>query len=85
MIDNRYYSTVEAGQVLGCDAEQVLAWIHAGDLVAVNVAKTPNAKRPTWRIAEADLGRFLLSRRHPASQQQAAPRVAKRAQPNQYV
>lgn len=85
MVDNRYYSTVEAGQVLGCDAEQVLAWIHAGDLIAVNVAKTPTAKRPTWRIAEADLGRFLISRRHPASQQTAAARPAKRVQPKQYV
>lgn len=85
MLDQRYYTTVEAGKVLACDAEQVLAWIHAGELVAVNVAKTPNAKRPTWRIAEADLGRFLIARRHPASQQHVAPKVAKRVQPKQYV
>lgn len=85
MVDNRYYTTTEAAHVLGCDAEQVLAWIHSGDLVAVNVAKVANGKKPRWRIAESALGVFLLSRRSPASQQPASPKPARRVQPKQYV
>ena len=85
MVDSRYYTTVEAAQVLGCDAEQVLAWIHGGELVAVNVAKVVNGKKPRWRIAESALGVFLLSRRSPASQQPIAPKTARRVAPKQYV
>ena len=64
MVDTQYYSPQEAAAVLACDDEQVLHWIHSGQLLAVNVAKSANGLRPRWRIAEADLGRFLLSRRN---------------------
>lgn len=75
----------EAVEVLGTDDEQVLGWIHSGELVASNVARVRNGKRPRWRIAEADLGRFLLSRRHPASQATKTTRRHAIDRPKQYV
>jgi len=85
MLD-RHYQPKEAAEFLGTDTEQVLAWIHSGELAAVNVAKTLNAKRPRWRISESDIGRFLLRRRHPASTAQQTPhRVIQRPAVKQYV
>lgn len=84
MVDSRYYSTVEAAKILGIDDETVLAWIHSGQLPAVNVCKKPNGKRPTWRIAEADLGRLLLMRRSKTAEPPAAKPV-KRPTPKQFV
>ena len=83
MVDIRYYSVQQASEVLGVDAETILAHIHSGELAAVNVCKSRNAKRPTWRIGEADLGRFILSRRSQVSQ--PAPQVQKRKPPKQFV
>jgi excisionase family DNA binding protein len=83
MVDSRYYSTPQAAETLGVDVEQVLGLIHSGELAAFNVAKT-GAKRPTWRIAEADLARFLMTRRS-APAPQPAVKVSKRPQPKQYV
>lgn len=85
MVDSRYYSPKEAAEVLSTDDEQVLAWIHAGELVAINVAKSIKQQRPRWRISESDLAKFLMARRHPASMQQPAIKTAKRPQPKQYV
>lgn len=63
-IDERYFSPRQAAEALQCDEERVLAWIREGDLVAANIASSKAAQRPRWRIAESDLGRFLLSRRN---------------------
>lgn len=85
MIDSRYYSTPEAASILGVDQEQVLGLIHSGEMAAFNVGKR-GAKRPTWRIAEADLAKFLMARRSPASQiQTPVVKQTKRPQPKQYV
>lgn len=84
MVDTRYYSTTEAATILGIDDETVLAWIHSGQLPAVNVCKKKNGKRPTWRIAEADLGRLLLARRS-QTPPAPAPKTSKRPTPKQYV
>lgn len=66
MVDARYYTVQAAAETLSIDDEQVLSFIHGGHLKAVNLAKA-NSKRPRWRIAEGELGRFLLSRLHPSS------------------
>ncbi|TWU39122.1 Helix-turn-helix domain protein [Novipirellula aureliae] len=81
----QHYAPVDAATMLGVDSEQVLAWIHSGELAAANVAKTQNAKRPRWRISESELGKFLLRRRHPASVTTSTPKVARRPKPKQYV
>ena len=80
MVDTKYYSVQTASETLGVDDEQILAFIHGGHLRAANLAK-PSSKRPRWRIAEADLGRFLLSRLHPASCQAPVVKTASRPKP----
>ena len=84
MVDQKYYSVQQARDILNVDDETVLAWIHSGQLAAVNVSRTPNPKRPTWRVAECELGRLLLKRGN-APQQVVAPKQAKRPTPKQYV
>lgn len=80
-VDDKYYSVQAAAATLAVDDEQILSLIHSGNLRAVNMAKT-GSKRPRWRIAESDLGRFLLSRLHPASATQASkPAITKRSKP----
>jgi hypothetical protein len=52
--------------------DRVLSWIHSGELVALNVSARPG--RPTWRVAAADLDRFLAGRRT----RPATPRARRR-------
>jgi len=84
MVDQRYYSIQKAAEVLSCDDETILAQIHSGELAAVNIAKRLDARRPTWRIAECELGRWLLKRGN-AKPQPVAPKTAKRVEPKRYV
>ena len=85
MVD-RHFNVQQSAEALYVDDEQVLAWIHSGELVAVNVAKSANGKKPRWRISESELGRFLLRRRNPAAAKQPAPaKPAKRQPVKQYV
>jgi predicted site-specific integrase-resolvase len=84
VVDSRYYDPTTASNVLGVDVEQVLRWIHSGELPAFNVAKSVDAKRPTWRIAEADLAKFLMARRSQPAAQPVA-KQAKRPTPKRYV
>lgn len=83
-VDLKYYSVQLAAQTLDVDDEQVLDFIHAGQLRAVNMAKA-NSKRPRWRIGESDLGRFLLSRVHPACNSTPAAKTSRRRDPSQHV
>ncbi len=82
MVDSRYFSTPQAAEVLAVDVEQILRWIHSGDLPAYDVSKQ-GSKRPTWRIAEADLARFLMTRRS-APAPQPVVKVSKRPAVKQY-
>lgn len=84
MIDQKYYTIQEAAKVLSCDDETILAQIHSGELPAVNIAKRLEAKRPTWRIAEGELGRWLLKRGN-AAKQEVVSKPAKRPTPKQFV
>lgn len=80
-VDGKYYSVQMAAETLAVDDEQILSLIHSGQIRAVNMAKA-NSKRPRWRIAEADLGRFLLSRLHPAGTATTSrPMTASRPKP----
>ena len=83
MVDQKYYTVQEAANVLACDDETILAQIHSGELPAVNIARRLQAKRPTWRIAEGELGRWLLKRGN-AAKQEITPKQAKRPTPNQF-
>lgn len=46
---------------LAIDVSKVLAWIHSGQLVAVNVAENATG-RARWRIAQAEFEAFLNRR-----------------------
>ncbi len=71
MAIDRQYTTQEAAEILGVTDDGILQMIHGGQLAASDVARTTSSKRPRWRIAESDLGRFLIARRHPASMEPA--------------
>ncbi len=80
----KFYSVGQAAELLGCDVETVLAWIHSGELIAVDISKSKKRKRPTWRLPEAELGRFLITRRNKVAA--VAPSVKKqKVAPKQYV
>jgi hypothetical protein len=46
----------------GVTVHTVLGWIRSGELRAVNVGRRPGAKKPRWRITQAALEAFELSR-----------------------
>lgn len=52
----------------------ILAWIRSGELSAMNVGRTPGAKKPRWRITEAALQAFELLR----SSEAPAPKPVRR-------
>jgi hypothetical protein len=54
----------------------VLAWIHSGELRALNVSSGKG--RPTWRIAAADLDAFEERRRAVPVSATTSPRRARR-------
>lgn len=53
----RKLSPREVAALFGISPDKVLAWIHSGELQAVNVATRPGG-RPRWRIDQADLMAF---------------------------
>lgn len=81
----QHYTVQQLAEMLSVDEEQILAAINSGELPAVNVAKSLAGKRPRWRVAESEAGKYLLRRRHPASIQPAPPKAVKRPAPKQYV
>ena len=58
-----YLTVAEVAAQMAVGSEQVLGWIHAGQLSASNVAAV-GRKRPRWRIAPDDLESFLAARRN---------------------
>jgi excisionase family DNA binding protein len=86
MVEGRYYTVQEAAQVLSCDDETILAWIHSGQLVAIDISKRPGSKRPTWRIPETSMASLIISRRRiqPTAPAQQKPR-RRLPKPKQFV
>ena len=58
-------------------ATTVLAWLSAGELTGVNVARTAR-KRARWRIDPDDLEQFIATRR---TRPKVAPRPRRRLPP----
>lgn len=67
----RFLTVAQAAELLSVTTDRITDWIAAGELAAVNIGTRGAAKRPTWRISEAELQRFLDSR-----QSTPAPQVA---------
>lgn len=57
---DRFLSPPQVARMLRTGAEKILAAIRDGQLKAVNLANT--GSRPRWKIAPADLQRWLDSR-----------------------
>ena len=72
MIEDRLLTPPKVAQILGTGADQVLAWIRLGELKASNLSLSD---RPRWKIAPADLQRFLDDR---SNKKRAKPVKAKR-------
>jgi hypothetical protein len=56
--------------------DTVRGWINSGQLKAINVGRTPNSKRPRWRITQAALDAFEAARAAIPPQPSARPRRA---------
>ncbi len=65
-------------KMLAIKVDKVHAWIHAGELKAVNVAQTQSG-RPRWRILDEHLQEFLRSR------QSVKPTPPRRRKANAYT
>lgn len=64
---------------LGVDRDAVSQFIKTRELLAVNVARSRNAKRPSWRIRPEDLETFERSRRTSSPATAQKKRTAKPA------
>jgi excisionase family DNA binding protein len=67
----RFLTVAQAAELLSVTTDRITDWIASGELAAVNIGVRGTSKRPTWRISEAELLRFLDSR-----QSTPAPKVA---------
>jgi hypothetical protein len=46
----------------GVTVQTVLNWIHRRELKAVNVGRTPNGRKPRWRISVSAIAEFEAAR-----------------------
>jgi excisionase family DNA binding protein len=65
----------------GVSQHTVLAWIHGGQLRAINVGRQPGGKKPRWRITQQALEAFELAR----TPSPPPPRARPRKQPGEVV
>jgi excisionase family DNA binding protein len=56
------FSVRDVCERFGVSEHTVLAWLRSGELRAVNVGRRSGAKKPRWRITQAALEAFELSR-----------------------
>jgi excisionase family DNA binding protein len=65
----------------GVSVHTVLRWIRAGELMAVNVGRAPNGRKPRWRIPPEALAAFEALRTPGAP----APRTKRRKSPGDVI
>ena len=61
MVERRWLTPPQLAKEIGIDPEKVIAWINAGELRAVNIAKNRHG-RARWRVLLDDWDKFLDSR-----------------------
>lgn len=69
-MNRRGLTPPEVASLYGVEPAKVIAWIRSGELPAINLATRADAKRPRYRIREADLDVFeqvRLAKRPPRS------------------
>ena len=52
------YSITDLTERYRVTEHTVLAWIKSGELKAINVGRSPKAKKPRWRISKGALEAF---------------------------
>jgi len=57
-----HYTPPQIAKELGVNNDKVLAWIHAGELSAINVATSPHALKPRYRVSDEALQEFKQRR-----------------------
>jgi hypothetical protein len=72
--DQTALTVAEVATRYGVSEYTVLAWIRSGALLAMNVARTPGAKKPRWRITQVALVEFEAAR----TQTPAVPRTRRK-------
>jgi excisionase family DNA binding protein len=75
---NTTHTVRSLAEHLGVSARTVLAWIATGELRATNVARSPAARRPSWRITAQAVAEFEATRTAAAP---APPRARRRKRP----
>jgi excisionase family DNA binding protein len=60
-IEQRWLTPPEVARRIGVMPDKILAWIHSGELRAINAA-TSLSGRPRYRISPEDLEAFLAAR-----------------------
>lgn len=61
-MDDTYISTKEAADILDLKRDQIVDFIRAGQIVAIDVSR--GGKRPHWRISRASFASFIKARTH---------------------
>ena len=46
----------------GTTTQTILNWIRRGELKAINIGRTPNGRKPRWRIPESAVAEFEAAR-----------------------
>ncbi|MEX0884991.1 MAG: helix-turn-helix domain-containing protein [Phycisphaeraceae bacterium] len=57
-MSNRYHTPASLAKLYGVNQSKILAWIHAGQLEALDVSAEPGRGRPRWRISPEAVRRF---------------------------
>ena len=52
------YSITNLAERYGVTEHTVLAWIKSGEMKAINVGRSPKAKKPRWRVSKEALDAF---------------------------
>lgn len=80
---SRYLSPPEVAAQLRVARSNVVAWINAGELAAIDTSKVKNSKRPRWRVSPDAVKAFLESRRNYVKPQRT--KVAQQIRRKEYV
>jgi transposase len=71
------FSVHEVAERYDVSEHAVLGWVARGELRAINVARSPEAKKPRWRITQQALEAFEQAR----TRSPPPPRARRRKQP----
>jgi excisionase family DNA binding protein len=58
-----FLTPAQVAEALACSKDLVLDIIHRGELPAVMISKSARSRKPLYRVAPADLRRFVEARR----------------------